>query len=125
MKIEGQISIRFDKSGLTIEVYDKNSSITFLEASLNPEDSCAALGRLFMVPCVLDVKGLDKIGKKHENSTHEFEIPDRRIDKEVLYKLAVESCPDGWKPDNYFNSQNSFFQKDGKQFARCTIRRWV
>ena len=25
----------------------------------------------------------------------------------------------------FFGSQNSFFKRDGKQYARCTIRRWV
>lgn len=30
-----------------------------------------------------------------------------------------------WVSDNYFQSQDSFFSKDGKNYARAVIRRWV
>jgi hypothetical protein len=58
----------------------------------------------------------------------EFEVPKWNTDisdKEQAMELAKEHCPYGWTPDLYFNSQDSFFYKDKKRFARTTIRRWV
>ena len=42
-----------------------------------------------------------------------------------LQKIAQSHLSDGWIADAYFGSQNSFFKKDGKQYARATIRRWL
>jgi hypothetical protein len=77
----------------------------------------------------LEVNGLDKVGKKHENKTYEFEIGDiDKRDEERLWLAAIRSLGKDdlheWTPDKYFRSQNTFFQKDGKNYARCTIRSW-
>jgi len=80
------------------------------------------------VECEIEVRGLEKIGKKHENKRFEFEIPrdlaSSRNESE-LQKLAQSLLKDGWIAERYFSSQDSFFKKDGVQYARCTIRRWV
>jgi hypothetical protein len=46
---------------------------------------------------------------------------------EVAVKAAAEYVAKnrpGWIARTYFGSQNSFFTKNGKQYARCTIERW-
>ena len=44
-------------------------------------------------------------------------------------RLAAEAfkpfCPVGWTSDDYFGFQHSFFMKDGEEWARVTVRRWV
>ena len=128
---DGRITILFGDDGLRIEVRDGKASTMFARIKLNQKQSCQALSRLGHTPCKIEVYGLDKVGKKHENKTFEFEMPEKN---EYLYgdpqkALAVVTvkkvCPEGWEPDLYFSSQNSFFEKNGKPWARTTIRRWV
>ena len=76
----------------------------------------------------MQVNNLGRVGMKREHKTLEFRISkdiayeDR---KDMAYELALENCPEGWVPDKYFSSQGSFFNKDGVEMARTTIRRWV
>lgn len=134
MEIEGRISILVSQKGATIEINDDSANVNFLEIKLSPEQFMACLGRLSNVKCQLEVKGLDKVGKTHENSTFEFKLPDWYVklpykDKAENYKqlslVAQNQLSDGWIAENYFGSQNSFFTKDGEEWARVTIRRWI
>ena len=38
---------------------------------------------------------------------------------------AQQWASDGWIADSYFNGQDSFFTKDGNEYARIHQRRWV
>ena len=68
-----------------------------------------------------------KLNKKLEHKRFVFKLPpvDGWRDKETAKEIIQKVCPEGWKPDMGFNSQDSFFSKDGKEYARTTIRRWV
>lgn len=130
MKLKGNITLLCERNIIRLEVKDDNACATFLKIDLTPEQFCAALGRLSSVPCEIDVFNLGKIGKVHENKTFEFQLPkgvkENWKEREAMaYQVALGATPDGWTPDNYFGSQGSFFEKDGKSYARCTIRRWV
>jgi hypothetical protein len=128
MKLEGRISVLINRDGTTIEVEDKNANARFLKITLTPEQLSAALSRQMAVECEIEVKGLEKIGKKHENKRFEFEIPSDLAssrNENELQKLAQSLLTDGWIAERYFSGQDSFFKKDGVQYARCTIRRWV
>lgn len=131
MKIEGRISILFSEDGLRIEVKDPNSTITFLMASLNKEQTCMAMSRLGQTECELELRSLDLVGKKHESKEFVFEIPEShynlRAPTHMKCKAALleQGLIEEWIPDNYYQSQNSFFKKDGKHYARTIIRRWV
>jgi hypothetical protein len=128
MKLEGRISVLINRDGTTIEVEDENANARFLKITLTPEQLSAALSRQMAVECEIEVKGLEKIGKKHENKRFEFEIPSDLVssrNENELQKLAQSLLNDGWIAERYFSSQDSFFKKDGVQYARCTIRRWV
>lgn len=130
MKLEnGKITFLIDRDGATIEIEDGNSNTMFAKIILTPEQLCQAMSRQAFTPCSLEVKGLDRVGKKHENKDHVFELPSEIFrNKEnalALFQLAKKTTPEGWIPDNYFSSQNSFFSKDGKNYARCVIRRWI
>lgn len=128
MKIKGNISILINQEHTTIEIHDADASIKFLSIQLTPEQLSSALSRLSQVPCVIDLHGIDKIGKKMEHEKFAFEIPkeisnSKHTDK--LHEIAQSLLTDGWIAEHYFACQDTFFEKDGKQYARCTIRRWV
>lgn len=138
MKIEGRLTflVNYDKTRIIIE--DENSSIDFVTIELDPEQLSMMLGRLGKVPCILDIKGLDKVGKKMETKTHTFTLPDDFIpykrNDDQLYELSIKSLgenSEGWIPDKYFGSQNSiqpFINKEtGETNYRCdvTLRRWI
>ena len=128
MKLEGKISILINPDKTTIKIEDYNANIRFLQIELTPEQLSAVLSRQSSVKCQIDVNGIDRIGKKHENKYFEFIIPKELSSSSKvneLHDLAQSLLSDGWIADKYFSSQNSFFKKDEFQYARCTIRRWV
>jgi len=128
MKLKGKISMFIGVEETTIRIQDENSNIEFVEITLTPAQLSSALSRLAYTPCNIEVRGLDRVGKKHENKEFEFEISEklsRERKTEQLREIAQSMLTDGWIAEGYFNSQNSFFTKDGVSYARCTIRRWV
>ena len=114
--------------GVVIEIRDNDAATIFCKIELDAKQFVAALGRLSNVEAKsMEVFNLDRVGKKHEHKKLEFEIPESGYDgrKEIAIKTAKEKCPEGWIPDLYFGSQDSFFMKDGKEYARCIIRRYI
>jgi len=123
-----KISILVNDDRTTIDVKDSDAAITFLKIELTPEQLSQCLSRLVNVKCESAIVcDLDKVGKKHTNKKLEFKMPSESMYKDVdtATKLAKENCPDGWEPDLYFGSQESFFYKDGELWAECTIRKWI
>lgn len=129
--MKGKITILINRDSTTIELADEKSGVRFVEITLTPEQLSAALSRISMTDCEFITRGLDVIGKRHEWETFEFMIPENVLvlDKsgyaERLANHANTLLSDGWEAEGYFGSQNSFFTKDGKNWARCTIRRYV
>jgi len=131
---EPRITLLSRAEWLEIEVRDSDSFCTFVRLKLTPEQFTAAMGRLAMIECEWEVYNLDKIGKKWENRHFEFEIPEDlnkytnpSLDKlNLLCSEAMErECLTDWVSDNSYDYQWSFFTRDGKRFARVTIRRWI
>ena len=126
--MNGSITIRCDRDyPVEITIRDETSRCEFLTATISHQMFVAALGRLASVECDFEVGSLDRIGKTMEHKMLEFEIPEStwKDRKEVALARAHEECPEGWIPDSGFASQGSFFNLDGKNMARTTIRRWV
>lgn len=122
------LSINGDHYGGTkLKIEDAASSLQFLEIKITDKQLALILSRMCSVECEAKVNLLDKIGKKMEHKPFEFEMPKKSQwrDKKIAKVLAVKNVPDGWEPDMYFGSQDSFFKKDDKEYARTTIRRWV
>ena len=127
MKIKGKISILINRDYTTIEIEDDTANARFLTIKLTPEQLSEALSRTMCVDCEVEVRGLEKVGKTHENKTFEFEIPKELASSKhskKLQEISQSLLTDGWVSEGYFSSQNSFFIRDDKQMARCTIRRW-
>lgn len=129
MKLEkGRITLLFGTEESIIELIDNSSGITFARVKLTPEQLSSALSRMTYTECEIELSGIEKLGKRMQVSQIEFEIPYNLHEVSLNYKnihqLALNACKDGWEPDNYYQSQKSFFSEEGKFFARTTIRRW-
>lgn len=133
IKIKGAITFLVNPGDTTIRIEDKNSGLLIMEISLTDDQLVKALSRLANTPCAIELHGgMDKWGKKLRVSTYEFKISDRTIyeSREKLARDTLELLKkkdpifNEWEPDGYFSSQNSFFSKDGGEWARVTIRKW-
>ncbi len=131
MRINAKVTILCGDNGVTIEVQDDDANTNFLKLTLSPEQWCTALGRLAFVSCEeCEVAGLDHVGLVHESKSWTFSLPedtdayDKNRESMARHEADMK-CPVGWKPDTCYKSRDSFFQKDGKFWARTRIRRWV
>ena len=128
MKINGKITLLFNEDGLNIEVHDDDAVITFLEIQLNQKQTCQALSRLSYTECQeVEVRNLDHVGKIRERQGFIFEMPksDWNTRQEIAANKALELCPEGWIPDIYFGSQDSFFAENNVEYARTSMSRWI
>lgn len=129
MKLENPtMEMLIGAEGTEIRITDEKSGVSFVQVKLNPEQPSRLFARQACVKCEVEVRNLELVGKQLENDMLEFEIPSgttRYNGLEQIVKLSKDACPEGWTPDEYFGSQNSFFTKGGKSFARCAISRWV
>jgi len=130
-KINAQISLLFNREGLHLQVFDNDANVQFLEIYLNQDQTCDALSRLARTKCMkCEVNHLDKVGLVREMEKLEFEIPsdsylENRNRHNTACEIAKKVCPKGWTPELYFDSQDSFFFKDNKTFAKTSRYRWV
>ena len=133
MNINGKITILINSDNTRIELYDRDAGITFARITMTPDQLSTALSRLAYTPCIMEVDGLEKLGKQQEVKTFEFILPRehmRSADHDELHDIAqkiLDEENEGWQAENYFASQDTFFYKDnGKSsYARCTCRRWI
>lgn len=133
MNVKVKATILFRKEGMSIELKDDDACVMFAKLEFSPIKTMQLFSRLCHVEADnANIIGLNKIGKKMENKKFEFDIPENILDsryhsdyREHVINYAEKKCPKGWIVSDSFCSQDSFFVKDKKEFARCTIRRWV
>lgn len=128
MKLQdAKISILIDRDWTTIEIHDSKAATTFVKVKLTPAQLSSALSRLAMTECEAEVGDLDRVGKTHEWKSFEFEISgsaDASLNQACQKAMKKAGLKD-WISDDYYSSQNSFFSKEGKNYARVTIRRYI
>lgn len=129
MKIENPKITMLINSGYTeIEIVDSDANTTIVKVRLTPEQLSTILARRGYVDCECTIGDLTRIGKKHENKKFEFEITYSKTKEDLALACNEALFAQGmheWVSDNYYQSQDSFFSRDGKDYARVTIRRWV
>jgi len=118
-----------------ITMYDDDANANFATMQMTPNDFAICLMGLARVKGVGAVRDLEHVGKKHENKSITYLIPDcqgdERIEKAQTFgELELKNCgmdKEGWVIDDRFNSQNSFciHQESQELMATATIRRWV
>lgn len=127
--IEGKLSITRPMGGsseecISIEVKDEKAVITFLEIKIRFEDFAKCLTGLSHTSCLLEVRGLDKVGKVREQNNISFEVP--TYDKAKAIEEAKKHTPEGWVAGTHYGSQNSFkYLPNGGYLATTQIIRWV
>ena len=131
MKIEGRVSILIGADSTTIEIEDNNANTQFVRVKLTASEFQRALSRECMIKCELDVNGLDKVGKTHENKMLDFPINESLRSSNHSNELReiaqgiLDQQGDGWIADSYFGSQKSFSGYGDKSMAHAVIRRWI
>ena len=130
MKIKNpKITILVNEDVTRIELYDGDAGITFARIELTPKQLSQALSRLAHTECKsCEVFGMKNLGKKLITKPLEFPLPPKfsfQKRKQIAEIEALKYIPNGWSSDLYLNSKGSFFRKDGQEWARITIRKWV
>jgi hypothetical protein len=129
MKIEKpKITMLVNSEYTEIEITDSNSNTTLAHVRLTPVQLSTILARQGYVDCECTTGDLTRIGKKHKNKKFEFEITYSKTKEDLALACNEALFAQGmheWVSDNYYQSQDSFFSKDGKDYARVVIRRWV
>jgi hypothetical protein len=129
MKIKAGLTFLINQDqDSTLEITDMDAGITFIQIKLSPEQVVQALSRLSYTRVEAEVMNLEAVGKIMETKNFEFPLPEKiygQAGKQLAVTEVKRVCPEGWTPDLHFNSQNTFFEKDGKSWARTIIRRWV
>jgi len=128
MKFEGAITMRFGQNGLSIDLFDEKSNTNFATVNLSPEELTTALSGLHRTPCAIEVRSLENVGKTHKVDKFIFEIPKELYQnsklRDEISEIGKPQLSEGWVIDNHYGSKDSFIEKDGKYYARATIRRW-
>lgn len=130
IKGEAKITFLVNREYTSITVEDSKSGMRILELILTPQQLSEALSRLSNTRCQAEiyVDSAHKWGKKLETKKYEFSIGNPGIteDREKLAISILDKTDLGeWEYDSYLRSRDSFFQKDGEQWARVMLRRWV
>jgi hypothetical protein len=127
--IEPTISISIRDGVVEFTIYDGPSGTPFVELEMTDTNFMKALGRLAHVECQGEVRGLDRVGLYLELATLTFPLGESNLlgddRKSLAAELATAAAPEGWKPDLYFGSQDSFRYHDGKTYGHTWLRRFV
>lgn len=126
----GRVQIHYDRDNgdIVLRVINRDATLVpFVEVTLSSEQFLLALSGMALVEVKkMEVEGLDLIGKKKIVKPLVFEIDEKLwYNKEAVRKIALAICPEGWEPDLTFSNQDSFIRKDGKHYARTSLKRWV
>ena len=119
-----------DDQPIYIEFIDEASRAR-IKVEIQPIDFANMMTGLHNVPCEMTIRGKENIGLVMMHKTIEFEVSDTLRDRkeeaadELLMLLTFEKEHWGWSSTERFDSKRSFFERDGKRFARAVIRRWV
>jgi hypothetical protein len=132
MKINGKLTLLFNSDGLYLEIDDDDSGIRIITARLNKNQTCDVLARVgyTKMESVEFTDNSSNIGKKLELNTIVVPLGVGRytINKEETKVIAEKYIKENygeWVLWDTFSSQGSYFSKDGIDYARASIRRWV
>ena len=115
------------KEIISLTVKDVSSKIRFLELEIKLDDFAKILTGLSEVECDMKIRGLEFVGKKKEMKNFEFLVGVQEYSnrKESAFSIAKGLVQSGWFVREYFDSKGSFFIKDGEDWARTIIYRYV
>lgn len=131
-ELKGNVTISKTYSGdgqhMEIRIQDENSRAIFVIAKMSMEEFAHAITGLADRPVNMKVRGLENVGKMKEQKELVFPISSYAAHNEAEEKCQ-QYTDEGWKANNYFRSQKSFFSEGiaGAQvyFARTSQFRYV
>ncbi len=116
------------KEKIAIKLKDVDAVLSPIEIEIGYEEFALAITGMSSVECEFEATFLDRIGKQRESMILAFEMPSHFNacrNKDVARERAAEAAPEGWVFEKNFSSQNSFYEEDGKRYARTNAYRWV
>lgn len=134
--MKGKIDISRPSCGdgreyISIRVKDHTSKVRFLEIEIDLDEFTKALTGMGETPCNIKCRNLNKVGRELISKNVEVEMGDdwptstsKSLANQRVLKL-IEKTGKDWIIFSGFSSQNSFFKRDGKNYARTSLRRWV
>lgn len=134
MKLKGNITIGLNNSHgvCRIEMEDESSGIQFLRMELSKEDFYNLLSGRACVPCEFNINKIENIGSKKIRKQIVFPAPKYEwVEKRTTFKSEAEKYIsnnaelDGFEVEDLFNSQRTTFYKDGQEWVRCNIAKYV
>lgn len=128
MKIPAKLTLLIGQDRTTIRIEDDLAGVLVAEVEISPETLSAVLSRLTCVKVDATIGPVECFGKKLEVRNFSFPMPKGVPYKDrikVAQELAVQFCPEGWVPDSYFGSQESFITVQDQPWAQTNKRRWV
>jgi len=129
--LDGKITItrgRHSEDEVSITIRDVDSRRDFLNIKMRLADFSRALLNEARIPCSLETRDMDKVGKIKKEIPLIFECGLTlyiNSNIQALNKLAEEAAKEGYKPSTYYGSKNSFFQVGKKHYARTTQCKYV
>jgi len=110
-----------------ITITDTDANIDFAEINLSLEEIAEALLGLAHVECEITTHDLKNVGKTREMDTLIVKFPEEinYPTKQDAHDFAIQQMPETWELRDSFTSQKSFFEENGKKYARANIIRWV
>ena len=116
---------------ISIEVEDELSSINFLKVKMDLESFAKALMGLGNVPVEFELRGLDRVGKKHEYTTEQVYIPYAPsgvgFSDDLIDKAVSKWETDGWVGSrrDCKNHHNWVENRDNGSVYNVHFSRWV
>jgi hypothetical protein len=128
-----RITILIQDKDIEFKFYDYLSCKTFFIFSLNFSNFIKALGRLAYVKCksasVLNLAYLNKkmIHKPFSLRISKSLYSNSYSKRKEIEDLIKKKCPEGWIPDLYLNSQDSFKidHTNNQYFVNTIIRKYI
>lgn len=127
-KFQGTMSISYPSNGnVSIRFREETSGQQFMEVEITHEEFSKALSSLAERPIEMQVAETERLGKRKISQEIIVEVP-KDYDKESARKAVTkfvekQSKEDGkpWIADLYLGSQNSFFYRGEKRYARTNM----
>jgi hypothetical protein len=114
---------------ISIQIKDVDAKLKFVELHISYAKFTEALTGRSEVDCEIKVTDLHNVGRIKESKEFIFEMPKGSgmfyDNKDAAKDEALRLADKGWTPSLYFGSQNSFYQKFDKYYAKTTQSRWV
>lgn len=115
-----------------LEITDSSSRKKIMEISFTPIEITQLLGRMAGIngnATVAGIEDLKNIGKTRVNDIIEVPVVSKNgVDRKDIAiekaKKLLKNSDFNWEISDYFGSKDSFFFKEGQQYARVRISRY-